>query len=130
MRKSLSIWPFALAFAMPEQASAQAMGRFEPKIVVDARKPEADCSFQTEGKASQTKAAGESMELSPGQYRMMVTCEHQGVTLKVPLPKVKIRSGRAATPKIVVRPVGIRVESRRNNILLPASVQLFEVGSD
>lgn len=102
------------------------MGTFEPNIVVDARKPEADCSFQAEGKPS--KAAGSSMELSPGQYRMLVTCLHRGVTLKLPLPKVKIRAGRASKPKIVVRPVGIRVESRRNNILLPASVQLFEVG--
>lgn len=119
----------AIAFAL--SAFAQSTnGTLAPELLLAGKPADGACSFTARSKASTFESAsGTAIEVPAGEYALAVTCRHDGDTVSAPAPDIKIAAAKITNPKIDVRPARVRVEARRNNIMLPAKVSFYAPGT-
>src|SRR5687767_3329053 len=96
-------------------------GRIAPDVRLEGRPEQGACSFVVRSAAERFESAtGGALEVPAGDYRLDVECRHADGVLAPASLMVKVSAGKTSTPKIDVRSARIRVEARRNGIMLPA----------
>jgi hypothetical protein len=98
-------------------------GRLEPKLSVNGQPAACKLTATSEGRAPFTSES--TLELADGIYALRVECPHEGTTLVALQPNLRIKAGTTLAPKIELTPAKLRVEARRNGVLLPADVRVL-----
>src|SRR5262249_39135988 len=111
-------------------AADAAKGELAPEIKLDGKTPEGRCTFVASNKERRFESAtGSALELPPGSYELRVECKDDDETLVPATSVVQVGAGKIASPKIDVRAARVRVEARRNGIMLAAKVRLVPAGT-
>jgi hypothetical protein len=111
--------PFPILVALAIAAD----GRLEPQLRVDGQP--ASCKLIATAPAGAPITGDGALSLAEGVYALRIECPHEDGALVALQPKLQIKAGATSAPKIDLTTAKIRVESRRNGVLLPADVRLF-----
>lgn len=106
-------------------------GQLAPELLIAGKSAAGACSFTARSKSSAAtieSASGTPLAVPAGEYALSVSCKLEGETVLAPAPDVKVQAGKTAAPKIDVRMARVRVEARRNGVMLPAKVHVLAPG--
>jgi hypothetical protein len=102
---------------------AQTHGRLEPVVRVSGA--EASCKVTAMSGATARVEGEKGVDLAAGVYDVLVACPAEDAPLVAFQRSVRIESGKTAAPKVELTPATVRVEARRNEVLLPAKARFF-----
>jgi hypothetical protein len=105
-------------------------GKLAPALLLNGKSAEGACSFTAKSATGTFESAsGTALNLPAGEYALAIACKLEGETVLAPAPDVKVIAGKTATPKVDVRLARVRVEARRNGVMLPAKVLVLAPGN-
>lgn len=112
----------------PVAAHGEALkGAIAPEIRLEGVAGSEACTYavRSEARSFEPPPEGAPLELAPGAYELLVECRSGDRVLTPPVPDVRVAAGRTERPKIDVRAGRLRVEARRDGVMLPAKVRLL-----
>jgi hypothetical protein len=101
-----------------------ATGLLSPVVTVDGQ----PASCKLTAVSEKNTYEGTSVDVEEGTYDLRIECPHQEGVLVSFTPNVRVKAGSNA-PKIALTSAKLRVESRRNGVLLPAKAKLMAPGT-
>jgi hypothetical protein len=128
-RGALAIALLVLAFQGGRLLAQATDGKLAPAIVLDGALAEGACAFVATGTEHTFESAtGSAIDVPAGTYELRVECKVDDDPLVPGSVQVQIAPGKTVSPRIEVRTARLRVEARRNGIMLPAKVKMYPAG--
>jgi hypothetical protein len=129
-------WGWALPLLLAAAAGTEPRGTVAPEIRLEGRPaPDGSCRFTLRSLGTPPASPAESpeaeeLEIAPGEYALRVECKSGSDTLIAVLAPLSVKAGKTAAPKVDLRGSRIRVMSRRDGAMRPATVRLFPAGAE